>query len=153
MAVVVIAGPVLGAAEAGLECFRKRLENRVLLTGVKQSELGTSRKRLAESAAELSAARLLLEQAGRQIDATQARRDVPSREENARWIRDAAYCAELSTRAIQRVFEASGGGVLQETEPIQRFWRDVNAGHAHLFLGWDAAAESWAAAVLEDADS
>ncbi|MCH2171827.1 hypothetical protein MK489_13670 [Myxococcota bacterium] len=153
MAVAVIAGPVLGAAEAALECFRKRLETRVLLTGTKQSELGTSRKRLAESAAEIAAARLLLEQAGSQIDATEARGDVPSRQDNVRWIRDAAYCAELCTRATQRVFEASGGGALQETEPIQRYWRDVNAGHAHLFLSWDAAAENWAASVLEGIDS
>ena len=75
---------------------------------------------------------------------------MPEGAPNTRWARDTGYCAELCTRATQRVFEASGGGALQESEPIGRIWRDVNAGHAHAFLGWDQVAEMWAASVLAD---
>jgi 3-hydroxy-9,10-secoandrosta-1,3,5(10)-triene-9,17-dione monooxygenase len=148
LAVTVIAGPVLGGAEAAVARFQERLADRVLASNLeKQSKMGVARMRLAESAVEVDAARLLLERNAREIDEWSAA-GMPDNPPNARWVRDTGYCAELSTRATQRVFEASGGGALQESEPIQRIWRDVNAGHAHAFLGWDQAAETWATAAL-----
>ena len=150
LAVTVIAGPVLGAAEAGIARFQERLRSRVMIATLKkQSEMGAARKRLAESAAEVAAARLLLERNAREIDEWLAAR-MPPGQPDPRWIRDTGYCAELCVRATQRVFEASGGGALQESEPIQRIWRDVNAGRAHAFLGWDQAAEAWAGAALAE---
>ena len=147
-AYTVVAGPVLGAAEAAVERFEKRLQSRVLITKQKQQEMGGARKRLSESAAEVDAAALLLERAASEVDAHTAANSEPSPLELARWKRDIAFCAELCTCATQRVFEASGGGALQESEPIQRIWRDVNAGHSHAILAWDAAADDWANALL-----
>ncbi|MGH0029242.1 MAG: acyl-CoA dehydrogenase family protein [Myxococcota bacterium] len=148
-AVAVIAGPVLGGAEAAVGRFRQRLAGRVLVTMKKQQDMGSAKKRLAESAAEVEAARLLLERACGEIDACLAAGRLATPAETVRWIRDTAFCAELGTRATQRIFEASGGGALQESEPIQRIWRDVNAGHAHAFLNWDDAAEGWAGFDLD----
>lgn len=148
LAVTIIAGPVLGGAEASVARFQERLTDRVLISNLeKQSKMGVARMRLAESAVEVDAARLLLERNAREIDEWFAA-GMPDHPPNARWVRDTGYCAQLCTRATQRVFEASGGGALQESEPIQRIWRDVNAGHAHAFLSWDQAAETWATATL-----
>ena len=150
LGVAVIAGPVLGAAEAAVDRFRKRLTERVLITSLsRQSQMGTAKNRLAESSAEVYAARLLLERTAADIDARIAGRRDSGPIWNAQVSRDTAFVAQLATRATQRVFEASGGSALQESEPIQRIWRDVNAGHAHAYLDWDAAAEGWSNAILQ----
>lgn len=147
LAVTVIAGPVLGAAEGAVARFRERLVGRTTATMQRQKDQGVARQRLAESAVEVDAARLLLERNAAEIDAWNATgqaADPPT----LRWIRDTGFAAELCARATQRVFEASGGSALRDSEPIQRFWRDVHAGHAHAFLNWDTAAEAWATGEL-----
>ena len=111
--------------------------------------MGSAKNRLAESAAEVHAARLVLERLAADIEARIAGRQDPGPTWNAQVSRDTAFVAQLATRATQRVFEASGGNALQESEPIQRIWRDVNAGHAHAYLDWDAAAEGWSNAILQ----
>ena len=100
--------------------------------------------------AEAYAARLLLERTAAVIDARIAGNQDPHPTWNAQVTRDTAYVAQLATRATQRVFEASGGSALQDSEPIQRIWRDVHAGHAHAYLDWDVAAEGWSNAILQD---
>ena len=151
LAVAVIAGPLLGAAEAAVDCFRRRLTERVLITSLnRQSQMGSAKNRLAESSAEVYAARLLLERTAADIEARIAGKQNPHPAWNAQVSRDTAYVAQLATRATQRVFEASGGSALQDSEPIQRIWRDVHAGHSHAYLDWDVAAEGWSNAILQD---
>ncbi|MDE0886284.1 MAG: acyl-CoA dehydrogenase family protein [Myxococcota bacterium] len=154
LGIAVIAGPLLGAAEAALTRFRERLTQRVLITSLsRQSEMGSAKNRLAESSAEVYAARLLLERTAADIDARIAANRAPEPIWCAQVSRDTAFVAQLATRATQRVFEASGGGALQESEPIQRLWRDINAGHSHAYLNWDTAAEGWANAILAGGSS
>jgi len=150
LGIAVIAGPLVGAAGAAVDRFRESLSERFLMTSLsRQSQMGSAKNRLAESAAEVYAARLLLERTAADIDARITASRAPDSRWNARVSRDTAYAAQLATRATQRVFEASGGSALHESEPIQRIWRDVHAGHAHAYLDWDAAAEGWSTAVLE----
>ena len=150
LGVAVIAGPLLGAAEAAVDRFRKRLTERVLITSLnRQSQMGSAKNRLAESSAEVYAARLLLERTAADIDARIAGNQDPGPTWNAQVARDTAFVAQLATRATQRVFEASGGSALQDSEPIQRIWRDVHAGHSHAYLDWDTAAEGWSNAILQ----
>ena len=49
----------------------------------------------------------------------------------ARVRRDQVRAGQLAVAAVGRVFANSGGGVLHLTNPIQRAWRDVNAGALH----------------------
>ena len=149
LGIAVIAGPLLGAAEAAVDRFQKRLTERVLVTSMaRQSEMGSAKNRLAESSAEVYSARLLLERIAADIDTRITGKLEPGPSWYAQVKRDTAFVAQLATRATQRVFEASGGGALQNSEPIQRLWRDVHAGHSHAYLNWDAAAEDWSNAIL-----
>jgi 3-hydroxy-9,10-secoandrosta-1,3,5(10)-triene-9,17-dione monooxygenase len=45
--------------------------------------------------------------------------------------RDQVRGSELAIRAVDRLFENSGGRALATGTPIQRFWRDAHAGRVH----------------------
>jgi 3-hydroxy-9,10-secoandrosta-1,3,5(10)-triene-9,17-dione monooxygenase len=104
--------------------------------------------RLAESSAEVDAARLivrtrtaiLIQQAGQGVQ--------PSEIEQAAIRRDYAYVAKLCVSAVNRLFEASGGHSLYESEAMQRFHRDVHAGSHQMALYWDPIAEGYGRALL-----
>ena len=49
---------------------------------------------------------------------------------------------------MNRLFEASGGRAISESEAIQRFHRDAHAASHHQGLSWDAAAEDYGRQAL-----
>ena len=61
----------------------------------------------------------------------------------ARYRRDKTFAARLCVQAVNRLFEASGGGAIFESEAIQRCHRDAHAASHHQGLSWDAAAEDF----------
>src|SRR5207237_8158693 len=62
---------------------------------------------------------------------------VPSLEPRGRYRRDGAYAASLCTRAVDVLFQATGGGAIYARNPLQRAFRDVHAANAHYVLNWD----------------
>jgi alkylation response protein AidB-like acyl-CoA dehydrogenase len=50
---------------------------------------------------------------------------------------------------VNRLFEASGARGVLESEPIQRFHRDVHGASHHAALTWDAVAEQFGRTLLE----
>src|SRR5438874_1260079 len=63
--------------------------------------------------------------------------NVPSLEQRARYRRDGAYAATLCTKAVDVLFQATGGGAIYARNPLQRAFRDVHAANAHYVLNWD----------------
>lgn len=132
--------------------------------------------RVAESSAEIDAAALVLQRAATDLDrmgrhavhggnarsgggdggdgnevggngsAAGGQRVAPSALEAATVLRDTAFSVRLCARAVDRLYEASGGSALAADEPMQRYWRDVHAARTHTALTWDAAADEYAAA-------
>jgi 3-hydroxy-9,10-secoandrosta-1,3,5(10)-triene-9,17-dione monooxygenase len=51
--------------------------------------------------------------------------------------RDAAFCAKLVVQAVDIIFGLSGGSALYISNPVQRVWRDVHGGAAHIVFQWD----------------
>jgi 3-hydroxy-9,10-secoandrosta-1,3,5(10)-triene-9,17-dione monooxygenase len=49
-----------------------------------------------------------------------------------------AYSSKLAQDAVTDVMGAMGAGGLFLDQPIQRYWRDVQAGAAHFGINWDA---------------
>ena len=60
--------------------------------------------------------------------------------DRARYRWDAAKATTWSVRAVDRLFEASGGRAIFLNNPIQRAWRDVHAMRAHAGNNPDKAA-------------
>lgn len=144
-----LTGPAIGIARGALESYRDRTRERVVTyTGAKLAEQMPAQIRLAEAAAEIDAAELLVARAG--DDLSRAARgahtlDPPSR---GRIRRDVAFAVRSSTRAVDRLFEGSGAHGLFDSSPIQRAFRDLHAISAHAFLSWDQSAALYGALEL-----
>jgi len=67
---------------------------------------------------------------------------------NLRGKRNAAYAAQLSIAAVQKLFNAAGGRALYSDNVMQRMLRDCLAAAAHHSLGWDSAAANYGRHVL-----
>ncbi|MBV9101365.1 MAG: acyl-CoA dehydrogenase family protein [Candidatus Dormibacteraeota bacterium] len=136
-----IASPIAGAAQGGLELWRETSRDRRAPDGSRVTDQPTLRAIYAESAAEIDCARLLLRRDfDDALEMVQAGH-IPTSEERARSWRDGAYAVRLCERALDRLFEAAGGRVLQEGDPFQRTWRDVHTASSHIAMRWVDAAD------------
>jgi alkylation response protein AidB-like acyl-CoA dehydrogenase len=95
------------------------------------------------SAAEIEAASRMYLGAIRETMQTLARGETISRHDQLRGKRNAAYAAQLSLRAVQRLFNAAGGHALYASNELQRKFRDAHAAAAHHSLVWDGAAAAY----------
>jgi len=139
-AALVLAGPAVGAARGSVARF-------VELSASKTGPGISARIALASSLAD--AAETVLLQAAADLDHL-GTLDSPTRVQAARIYRDTAQAVRLAAEAVDVVFEAAGGAALRRTEPIQRAWRDVTASRNHRVLSWDAAADEFGSATLEE---
>ena len=94
--------------------------------------------RVGEAAACIDSARLLVDRDCKDIMATVNSGRELTTEQRARNKGDLGFAAQLSTRAVDRLFEASGGGELFNAGRLQRYWRDVHAASMHISMSWDA---------------
>lgn len=145
----VVVGVPLGIARGALEQFsgenRRRLASS---SGRALVDYAPVQWRIAESSANIDAAQQIVkrncEEIMRIADGTQA----PTLEQKGHMRRDSAFAARLCTRAVDLLFEASGGAALYLSHPIQRSFRDAHAAASHIALNWDAAATAYGRIVL-----
>jgi alkylation response protein AidB-like acyl-CoA dehydrogenase len=99
--------------------------------------------RVSQAAAALDTARSVARANIREVIERGARGDAFSDEDRVRLRRDHAYVASLCYDATMMIARAGGASSLFETNPIQRFMRDVHAGSMQLVANWDEQAESY----------
>ncbi|HSF01928.1 MAG TPA: acyl-CoA dehydrogenase family protein [Solirubrobacterales bacterium] len=109
---------------------------------------GTSGLILSEASAEVDAARALHRHSVHEMLDRAARGDAFTLLDRARYRRDKAFITRLCVQAVNRLFEASGARGILESEPIQRFHRDVHGASHHAALGWDVPAEQFGRQAL-----
>jgi 3-hydroxy-9,10-secoandrosta-1,3,5(10)-triene-9,17-dione monooxygenase len=139
--------PVVGAARAFLKVVADRIRARIGGDNpVLAREALMGLPRLAQAEAEVDAAHALLLQNVRRYCFTPASAfaDV----DRVRCRRDTAYAAQLCRRAVNDLFEASGGSALYEASDMQRLWRDTNAAAAHHGLTWDIRATEYGRVLM-----
>jgi 3-hydroxy-9,10-secoandrosta-1,3,5(10)-triene-9,17-dione monooxygenase len=133
-----IAGVSLGITQGAIEYFVETMRSRTsYYTGRNLADFVTVQVHLAEAAAIADAARAVLlgdcDEATRLVEEGK----VPSLDHRARYRRDGAYAATLCTKAVDVLFQATGGGAIYARNPLQRAFRDVHAANAHYVLNWD----------------
>jgi 3-hydroxy-9,10-secoandrosta-1,3,5(10)-triene-9,17-dione monooxygenase len=139
-----LAAPVLGMAQGAVEAFESQLTARAAVySGEQLSESPLVHTKLAEVDAEVLSARLIMANDGHEVFAKAKRGEMPTLLDRARYRRNQAYISKLSVRVIDRLFEASGGHAVFDSNPIQRFHRDAHAASHHFGIAWDSIAEDY----------
>lgn len=124
-----IIGMATGAYEAHVAYTRERV--RVAYVGQKAAQDPFAQVRIAEAAAEIDGAWLALERNMSDLMGyARAGEQIPL-ELRVRVRRDQVRGTGQAIRAVDRLFENSGGRALKSGTPIQRFWRDAHAGRVH----------------------
>lgn len=139
-----LSGSVLGMAERGLKAFIQKTADRKTPYGVSKGENANMQQRVAESSAEIAAARRLLEAMCDRFDAAIVVDQPPMSDRDRiqfRW--DSAYIVELSRRAIDRLFSASGAHGIYEGNPVYRAYRDINTACHHAVVDFDTVSGLW----------
>jgi 3-hydroxy-9,10-secoandrosta-1,3,5(10)-triene-9,17-dione monooxygenase len=127
-----ITAPAIGVALGALEAFRAQSSNRVNLRDLSRVvEDPFVQYRLAEAAAEIGAARdRVVGNFAEMMRLARAGEEIPlSLRARCKW--DAGKAVDWSVKAVDRLFEASGGRGIFLDNPIQRAWRDVHGMRAH----------------------
>jgi 3-hydroxy-9,10-secoandrosta-1,3,5(10)-triene-9,17-dione monooxygenase len=139
-----VATALLGSAKFGLEEFIKRTrQRRVILTGAPKAEHGPTQVRLAEAAAEIQCADLLIHDALGEFDRLVATGERPGLEHRTRVKWQAAYAAELCRRAVTRLFSGSGAHAVYDGSPLQTAFRNIHVGAQHASIDFDSSAEQF----------
>jgi len=131
-------GPVLGAAQGALDAYTQSTKARVgALFEDRPAQSLPVQLRLAESAAEFRAAELLVEaQMSYLINKVATHSPVPP-EKQIEFGRDRAYAMRLCVSLVHRLVQQMGASGLYDSNPVQRFFRDLSAMSAQFGIGWD----------------
>jgi alkylation response protein AidB-like acyl-CoA dehydrogenase len=140
---IAIVAPVLGMAEGALAVFLDMAKVRITRGAVaggqrKMAELTTVQMRVAEAAACIDAAKLMIFRDIAEAYGMASRGEAVSMDVRLRNRRDQAFSVRLAIQAIDALFLAAGGQGLFLDHPLQRFWRDAHAAASHISLNWDS---------------
>jgi 3-hydroxy-9,10-secoandrosta-1,3,5(10)-triene-9,17-dione monooxygenase len=136
--------PVIGMAQGALTAYEQATRSRVAsFSGQEVSKMVGPQLRIGEAAAALDAARSIARANIREVIDRGGRGDPFTDEDRVRLRRDHAYAASLCYDATMMIARAGGASSLFETNPIQRFMRDVHAGSMQLVANADEQRESY----------
>ncbi|MGW2562105.1 acyl-CoA dehydrogenase family protein [Streptomyces sp. NPDC001514] len=143
VAALIFAAPILGAAEGALRTWWLQQSGRVRPDGSTASQQPVQQRVLARSSAHIQSARLLLERAAQRADHAPVTPVLVAENQ-----RDVAAAVEFCATAADQLFQTAGLHALDEGDALQRGWRDITAARSHATLNFDAAASSYAGALL-----
>lgn len=140
----------LGPAISVRDEFIKRTAKRIgAYTGDKLRERGLTMARLAEASAEIDSARLIFKRDFARMEEVANERRPADLIDFFRVKFDAVYALELSVRALDRLWRASGAHALFDDSTVQRNLRDVHAMSQHGGADFDAALADYGRFLLD----
>lgn len=129
-----VTNAIVGAAEGAYTAHVDRMRERVRMSygGQKVAEDPFAHVRVARAAGEIEAAILTLDHnIAEQMRYAESGEEIPERI-RLRARRDQVLGSERALRAIEMLFENSGGHSIKRGNPIERHWRDAHAGMVHV---------------------
>jgi alkylation response protein AidB-like acyl-CoA dehydrogenase len=126
-----ITAAVIGIAEGALAAHVAYQRDRVSMGYVKVADDPWAQSTIGEAASEIRSCRVqLLDNIGSLFDMA-ARGEEVSLSQRAAARRDQVRASWRAVRAVDTIFDHSGGNALRMDQPLQRFWRDAHAGLHH----------------------
>jgi 3-hydroxy-9,10-secoandrosta-1,3,5(10)-triene-9,17-dione monooxygenase len=147
--VLVLIGPVLGAAEGALEAVTAGAHQRGIKYTVyhRRSDSAVVQHDIADAAMMIDTARFHVFRAAADVDwaggGTQ-----PDYLTRARLRADCGYAARAACDAVNLLVSIAGGSAFKESNPVQRYWRDVNVAGRHSALITATGLEIYGRALL-----
>lgn len=143
----VFAAVALGVGESLLSIMTGEIANRQAM-GRNLAELQSMQLHIAESAAELDCARLLMMRDTSEAMAAMRERRPLTMLERGRNRRDMAYLARLCRSAGNRLHDMAGASGIFDGHITQRKYRDLQAALRHIVLSWDIAGTTYGEIVF-----
>jgi 3-hydroxy-9,10-secoandrosta-1,3,5(10)-triene-9,17-dione monooxygenase len=138
-----LVGVPLGIARAAVRTFAEALGSNIRKAEADPgSALAVTLARLATAAAQIDAAYALAVDDAKWLDSASGPEAFDDLK-RVRFPRNWAYAAQTARSAVNRVFEAAGGGGIYDTSELQRMWRDVNSAAQHFAFTWDTAMNNY----------
>ena len=120
-----LVGPMVGIAQGMIDEFTSRI---VGTSGPgRTADSPAIHLRLAQATAEVDAAKAVMNADVREILRKGAGGEPFAPLERARFRRDKAFITQLCLKAVNGLFDISGGHALHDSVPLQRFHRDAQA--------------------------
>ncbi len=138
----------LGVAESLLEVTIADIGQRTSRLGVKVADMQSIQLRIAESAAEIDCARMIIMRDTAEAMAAMREDRAIELRVRARNRRDQAYAGKLCRRAVDRLFETLGAHGLFSDNVSQRKFRDICAVTGHISGNWDIAGTAFGRVAL-----
>ncbi|MFP6712631.1 MAG: acyl-CoA dehydrogenase family protein [Rhodospirillales bacterium] len=132
-----LASVVVGMAAGALNIFVENIKERTSRHGAKIADFQSLQLRVAESAAELDTAKLLIRTNTREAMTYIGKGEHVPDDPRMSLTMAASYASLLACKSIERIFYAGGAGGLSLEQEIQRIFRNVQAGRAQFGLNWD----------------
>jgi 3-hydroxy-9,10-secoandrosta-1,3,5(10)-triene-9,17-dione monooxygenase len=130
--------PLYGAVRGALDAFVENARGAVARSSGKSLVAEpTYQSKLAEVGALIDAVELITREAFRSLQKDVVAGEKFTGKNALKLRRDSAFCAKLCVRAADILFALGGGSALFERNPLQRVWRDVHGGSAHIVFQWD----------------
>lgn len=131
----------LGMAEGARASFIAQMQVRLgAYDGAKASDDPFVRQRVAQADAMIRSQRALLDANFAELDRyVQAGQPIPL-EVRVRCKWEAQHLSRVAMQAIELLFKAGGGRGIRQENPLQRFFRDVQAASNHAYLNADKGA-------------
>ena len=134
---VSLTAALLGASVGAYEWWRDGLRSKSTVRQAKMADFTHQQIRVAEVSAALEAATALLEASLQRLST-----DVPiDTYERLRLRRNYGFTARLCNQAVKTIIDASGAGSIFAANPLQRYWRDVQASAMHITFNMDHLGE------------
>lgn len=147
---LVLAGPVLGMAEAAFDAVANNAPKRSIsyTTYERQIDSTVVLRDLAEAALEVDTVRMHVCRAAAEIDAVGAGGEMDALA-RARLRGSCGYANDVARRAVDRLVNIAGASSFAEVSPVQRLWRDLNVASRHAFLGTQPTLELYGRAMFD----
>ena len=137
---IVFAPIALGGAEAAIAIHTEQLKKKkAAITGIPLVESPLAQVRLAEATMRIRAVAAIQEDRWRGV-AEHVRTATPLGSEEAMWWRVTdAYVGREAMRVTEHIVDGAGASIYHESNPLQRFWRDMHSASGHTYFNTDSA--------------
>jgi 3-hydroxy-9,10-secoandrosta-1,3,5(10)-triene-9,17-dione monooxygenase len=152
--VLVLIGPVLGTAEGALAVVIRDAHTRGIKYTIyrRRSDSAVVQHDIAKAATLIDTARLHILRAAADVDNTAVgiEMDYVTR---ARVRADCGHASQAARDAVELLVSISGGSAFKDSNPVQRFWRDIGVASRHSALTTTTNFEIYGRALLGLSDN